>query len=775
MKWTVQCSFGIHTNSIRLFRIGLALLAIFEGIKLGTIHSLMFVSEHRLFEMQWKLYDADRSNINLFQISESEFWPTLIIFAYIILGTQLLRYATEQNQVVSWALFFLKNSINTQACHCCSTGDRFLPALFLMSACFPSDDRDSRGKWHHTSATAAYYVMIIYVYTTAGLHKVFDQDWRSGNAMQLIFFKSYANDLGLYVGINYPAICRLLTRCTFILELLVPFLLISRRTRFVATVSLLALHIGIALTLEIEQFPYISMCSLFPFLPPFKDYRAQDATDEAVSLPLERRNAAIDLDSRGTKKKKRSKTPQRKRRTSASETVERSAPQSESDSNSNHANKSWVLSALPAFYTFLFILSAWNNLYVTKISHFLSSEVKQQLPGETLFSSNAKRLANFFDITCGWGVFTYGPAEPEGMKWITWFNLPAKICARRLKRTNTPKEPEENDAAELNCRWVDLKHGLGSIALSESIFPSALHVLFRSLWLPAHDYISIVSGINAVPSSTWVRPSEFSREVPLPRGMVLPEPNFELMGSRSRTNGYASTTWYTFISGWGYKEKYGAKLARYLCKRINNVSSFANGSEYALTVPTMKLVKQWKRIKYDKDSIPFIPPGCNDVHGYVAWEWSCSADYGEYSHPKFHNKCYSSKIHKTKERSKPTDSEIARGENYAETGQQTSTSFYPTEKLTFDSEGSGDDGNMHERSPIHDFIVELDSESEDEDEDEDEEIDIGENPERDSTNVDLLNWMSDSLYDNLLQYKPAFHRVKTYIKRTRRVVKQNGV
>ena len=148
-------------------------------------------------------------------------------------------------------------------------------------------------------------------------------------------------------------------------------------TRFVATLSLLALHVGIALMLEIEQFPYISMCSLFPFLPPFKDYRAQDATDEAVSLPLERRNAAIDLDTRGAKKKKRSKTPQRKRHISASETVKRSAPQSESVSNSNRANKSWLLTALPAVYTFLFILCAWNNLFVTKISHFLSSDSRQ--------------------------------------------------------------------------------------------------------------------------------------------------------------------------------------------------------------------------------------------------------------------------------------------------------------------------------------------------------------------------------------------------------------
>ena len=66
MKFDLDFAFGIHSESLRYFRNGLALLAIAEGIKLCTIHSLMILSEHRLFEMQWNVWRGENSKINLF-------------------------------------------------------------------------------------------------------------------------------------------------------------------------------------------------------------------------------------------------------------------------------------------------------------------------------------------------------------------------------------------------------------------------------------------------------------------------------------------------------------------------------------------------------------------------------------------------------------------------------------------------------------------------------------------------------------------------------------
>ena len=216
----MHISLGIHSSAIYFFRFGLALLAIFEGIKIGTVHSLLFLSEHRLFGLQWKVYDGDNSNINFFQASESEVWPKFLIVLYIFCGAVLLQKASKNTQWASVILFFLKISINTQACHCCSVGDTFLPALFIMSAYFPTDNYGLRGKWYHTSTTASYYIVIWCVYVTAGLHKLFDQEWRSGRAIQIYLLKTHANDLGLYISENYPTMCCWLTYCTIFLEVL---------------------------------------------------------------------------------------------------------------------------------------------------------------------------------------------------------------------------------------------------------------------------------------------------------------------------------------------------------------------------------------------------------------------------------------------------------------------------------------------------------------------------------------------------------------------------
>ena len=704
MKLRLVFSLGIHSNGLKLFRIWLAILTILEGIKLGTIHSLMIVSEHRLFEMQWHIWHGDNSRINLFQASSSHLWPTILILLYIYCGIRLFQEAGGCAQWVSWTLFFLKNSINAQVSHCCSTGDIFLGVLFFMNVYFPKDLR-GEGKWHYTPTTACYYIIVITLYVFAGFHKLFDVDWTSGEALQLIFFNSYSNEVGLFLAENYPTLCMCLTHSTFVLEMIVPFLLLDRRTRLFATVSLIAFHFGISLTMAIENFPYISICSLVVFLPPLSKLTwtgsagdALEIKDDADWREFEGENSPGKVSDNSTKderkrERKRSKTPARKRpkRYVDHDVAVKSPEVAFGESNDfskqgiyaeNSEQMRWSVATvcIPAFYTLLFLLSACSELYEKKIYHVLSDELKDELPLKIPFFVNVKRLINLIDVPGYWGVFTSDTnvKTRKGSRTVTWTIMPGKLCAKQTGRANG--KAAGGDAFEPQCRWVDLKYSLGSVGLSESIFPPVLHKFFRNLWLPAHKYFTVFSEITAVPSS-WSMASDISNKIS-PSGMVLPSIKYGLGNTAfQHVNGYASNKWFKFVNGWGYKSYYREKLARYICKRLNKMVSTVNGVEYVFTMPTIEFVTQWQSINYNNRSIRFIERGCENTHGRLVWRWGCNSNqmYDTDNHI-FHNKCYNNDAEEYVDDNR--GKELGLGSNKQETSVERET---PTEQLPEDS------------------------------------------------------------------------------------------
>jgi hypothetical protein len=633
------CSLRFHSKSIERFRVMLGFISIYRGVKMMTMHSLFFFPKDRVVGNPIDTWHGDQSKIDLFQASSSEYWPKFLLLLHVYCGFQLFHRANACSPMVSVFMFLFNNSViaHLWANHNC--GEIFLSLLYFMSGCLPTDAEDDskgRGKWYETAVTRSYYVIVITLYVIAGAHKLMDKAWTSGEAMQLTFFEPVVGPLGMYARDKWGTLWRLLTHSTFCVEGVVPLLLLSCRTRLFAVLTLMSLHIGIALLYEIGMFPYISLCSLVVLLPPSTNdvWYVDDTVDEVPGSEEENAEKAMGVDGNvpppgaGLERKgrggKRSKTPSRKLQKgtvkAAGNNVKADEGTFRGSSKPTRCSRPSLKSTVAVSYTLLFVLQACQQFY-DHAAHVgvVTDEMKNMLPAGGPFLREANAMMKLFEVTCRWGVFTMLP-EDFNFGWfaVKSYRLPAKVCAKRLVDSKTAIGPRES------CTWVDLKYALGTEALSERMFPPLVDKFFRSLLLPAHKYLTVWSGWTSAASS--FSPDRFNKAL-LPMGLVLPE----LSQDETHTNNedlLGGAKFYRWIGGqmWGPNPKISFrrdKLMRYLCNRLHGVTSTVNGIDYVFTMPVIETVRQVTYLRRSNDSSIFIPHGCPHVKTDVSWSWSC--------------------------------------------------------------------------------------------------------------------------------------------------------
>jgi hypothetical protein len=106
------------------------------------------------------------------------------------------------------------------------------------------------------------------IYFNAGIWKLFNPHWRDGTAVHYVVQSNVYRRLPHGVPLAFDQLVSLLTYATLAWELTFALLLLSSRTRKVALIAGILIHLGMWSTIEIGPFHFVMLASYVAFLEP---------------------------------------------------------------------------------------------------------------------------------------------------------------------------------------------------------------------------------------------------------------------------------------------------------------------------------------------------------------------------------------------------------------------------------------------------------------------------------------------------------------------------
>ncbi|PSP99766.1 HTTM domain-containing protein [Halobacteriales archaeon QS_4_70_19] len=187
-------------------------------------------------------------------------------------------YRTRLAAVVSWLLLVSLHARNPLVLN---AGDSVLRRLLFWGLFLPlggtwsvdafTGERDTsdRNGTVVGVATAALLVQVVLVYALNAVIKLRGEAWPSGTAVRYVLGIDHLTVLLGDALAGYPALLEPLARGWLVLLVLSPLLLVlTGRPRALLAAAFAAGHLGMALTLRLGPFPFVSIAALLPFLPP---------------------------------------------------------------------------------------------------------------------------------------------------------------------------------------------------------------------------------------------------------------------------------------------------------------------------------------------------------------------------------------------------------------------------------------------------------------------------------------------------------------------------
>ncbi len=304
--------FAIDPRGLAAMRIGVGVTLVVD-LSARTDHFRALYTDAGAFPMRLLDPWMRETVLPLHLLSGSYAWQALL---YVIaLGAAIamvVGWRSRLATLISWALLV---SLHVRNPMVLNFGDTILRvalfwAIFLPLGSRWSLDANRSGpemppeKPLHSIAGAAYLLQICFVYFFTALLKN-GADWHeTGLALYYALHLDYwATPLGVWLR-DFVPFTILMARATLALELIGPFLLLAPLwwVRTAAALSFMALHLGIAASLELGVFPWVDVVILLPFLPArFWDeierglFRARSSAvprDEVAGIRDERRAVA---------------------------------------------------------------------------------------------------------------------------------------------------------------------------------------------------------------------------------------------------------------------------------------------------------------------------------------------------------------------------------------------------------------------------------------------------------------------------------------------------
>jgi hypothetical protein len=134
------------------------------------------------------------------------------------------------------------------------------------------------------------------VYLNAGIWKIFNPYWRNGSAVHYVVQSNVYRRLPHGMPLAFDQVVSVLTYATLAWELSFAFLLLSSRTRRVALIAGILIHLGMLSTIEVGPFHVIMLASYLAFLEPDTvpqlSYRLMTLLGRRPSVPARLETAA---------------------------------------------------------------------------------------------------------------------------------------------------------------------------------------------------------------------------------------------------------------------------------------------------------------------------------------------------------------------------------------------------------------------------------------------------------------------------------------------------
>ena len=267
--------FALDLRAVGLFRVLLALAILLDQlVRLADWHAfhsvfgLVSLADSRAWDSPWLW--------SLYWLSDGALLP------YVLEGLRLLATVTLllgiRSRLSAFVLFVLLASVAARNPLLLQGGDKVLVAMTFFAAFLPLGRyRSLERLWfgssadpaYRSAATVAYVVQILLVWFMAGIMKTGEQWWGSGTAISMaLHLEAFASEFArLWRGWDW--LVQPMTFFVFWLECLAPLLALMPFywCRLIGLLALVALEIGIWLSLEVGLFPLISLVSLVPLFP----------------------------------------------------------------------------------------------------------------------------------------------------------------------------------------------------------------------------------------------------------------------------------------------------------------------------------------------------------------------------------------------------------------------------------------------------------------------------------------------------------------------------
>jgi hypothetical protein len=269
--------FGIDTRSLAAFRIGLALVVLFDLATRARDLRAHYTDDGPLSRAI--LLALDPGTPPSLHLVAGGVWSQALLFlmAAAFAIALFVGYRTRLATAAVWLLTASLESRNPLVLH---SGDEVLRLLLFWSLFVPlgavasvdrhrDRSRTPAAERVVSAGTAVLLLQVAVVYLFAGLTKTGTDWWRDANAVEnTLRLGSFVRPLGQML-LDFPALLGPLTRAVLVLELTAPVLLFFPlvTVRMLAIVTFVAFQLGLGVTITLGGFPWVMTVAMLPFLP----------------------------------------------------------------------------------------------------------------------------------------------------------------------------------------------------------------------------------------------------------------------------------------------------------------------------------------------------------------------------------------------------------------------------------------------------------------------------------------------------------------------------
>lgn len=278
----VRNVFAIDARSLAVFRILIGTLLLVDLLIRSSDLTAMY-TDHGMFsraEISQRVTSAWNWSFH-FASGEAGFQAALFVVAALLALALIAGYEARLAAIGSWLMLI---SIQHRVPPILSGADILLRMLLFWGMFLPLSRIWSVDRWlakdrpEKTDATAdvlsvgtaAILLQMGMMYWFSALFKS-NPDWLNGGAIKAsLAHDFYAKPLGTWL-LQYPGMLRMMNWTVYALEWVGPLLLFSpwktATTRVIGIALLATMHIGIALTMEVDFFSPVAIAGLTLFLP----------------------------------------------------------------------------------------------------------------------------------------------------------------------------------------------------------------------------------------------------------------------------------------------------------------------------------------------------------------------------------------------------------------------------------------------------------------------------------------------------------------------------